>query len=63
MEKTFFEPTVQLRCSKCNIKMPHVLVDFSEESKGEKEAIALNYECQECSERKKIFVFVTHKIS
>ena len=63
MEKTFFEPTVQLRCSKCNIKTPHVLIDFSEESKGGKDAVALDYECQECSERKKIFVFVTYKIA
>ena len=63
MEKTFFVPTVSLRCSKCNIKTPHVLIDFSEESKGGKDAIALNYECQECSEGKKIFVFVTYKIA
>ncbi len=63
MEKTFFVPTVSLRCHKCNIKTPHVLVDFSEESKGGKDAVALNYECQECSEGKKIFVFVTYKIT
>ena len=63
MEKTFFNPTVSSRCSRCNIKTPHVLVDFSAEPRGGKGAIALNYECQECSQGKKIFVFVTYKIS
>jgi hypothetical protein len=43
MEKSFFNPTVSLKCSRCNIKTPHVLVDFSEEPRGGKEAIALNY--------------------
>jgi hypothetical protein len=63
MEKVFFDPTVSLRCSKCNIKTHHALVDFSEESKEGRDALTLNYECQECSERKKLFVFVTYKVS
>ena len=63
MEKMFFVPTVTLRCGRCNVKTPHALVEYSEESNGGKDAVILNYECQECSERKKIFVFVTYKIS
>jgi len=63
MEKTFFNPTVTLRCNKCNIKAPHVLVDFSEEPKEGRDAITLNYECQECSERKKVFVFVSYRVT
>lgn len=63
MEKMFFVPTVTLRCGKCNNKTQHALVEYLEESNGGKDAVVLNYECQDCSEKKKIFVFVTCKIS
>jgi hypothetical protein len=33
MEKAFFNPTVPLRCNKCNAKTSHALLDFSEEPK------------------------------
>lgn len=60
MEKTYFVPVVPLRCGKCNNKTSHALIDFSEEPK---DTITLNYECQDCGERKKTFVFVTYRIS
>jgi len=60
MEKSYFVPVVSLRCGKCNNKTSHALIDFSEEPK---DTITLNYECQDCGERKKMFVFVTYKIS
>jgi hypothetical protein len=63
MEKMFFVPTVTLRCGKCNNKTQHALVEYLEESNSGKDAVTLNYECQDCSEKKKIFVFVTCKIS
>jgi hypothetical protein len=63
MEKVIFVPTVPLRCGKCNVKTPHVLIDFSEEPKEGRDAVTLNYECQECSEKRKLFVFVTYKVS
>lgn len=52
MDKTPYVPTVLLRCSKCDIKTPHVLIDLSNDPNV---AITLTYECQECGERKKIF--------
>jgi hypothetical protein len=63
MEKAFFNPTVQLRCNKCNVKTPHALLDFSEEPKEGREALTLNYECQNCSEKKRVFVFVTYRVT
>lgn len=60
MEKSYFIPLVSLRCPKCNNKTSHALVEFAEDPK---DTIALNYECQDCGEKKRMFVFVTYRIS
>jgi len=52
MNKTPYNPTVLLRCSKCRNKTPHVLINFSNDPAT---AITMLYECQECGETKKVF--------
>jgi len=52
MDKTPYNPTIQLRCSKCRNKTPHVMINFSNDPAT---AITMVYECQECGEIKKVF--------
>jgi len=52
MDKTPYNPTIQLRCSKCAHKTPHVLISFSNDPTT---SITMLYECQDCGETKKIF--------
>lgn len=52
MDKTPYNPTIQLRCSKCGHKTPHVLISFSN---APSTSITMLYECQDCGETKKIF--------
>lgn len=52
MNKTPYNPTVQLRCIKCLGKTPHALVNFSNDPTL---ALTLVYECQDCGEIKKIY--------
>jgi len=52
MDKTPYNPTVLLRCSKCRNQTPHALISFSNDPAS---AVTMVYECQECGETKKIF--------
>jgi len=52
MDKTPYNPTVLLRCSKCRNKTSHVLINFSNNPAI---AITMFYECQDCGETKKVF--------
>jgi len=52
MDKTPYDPTVLLRCSKCRNKTSHVLINFSNDPAT---AITMVYECQDCGETKKVF--------
>jgi uncharacterized Zn finger protein len=52
MDKTPYNPTVLLRCSKCHDKTPHLLINFSNDPAL---AITMVYECQDCGEIKKAF--------
>jgi len=52
MDKTPYNPTVLLRCSRCHAKTPHVMINFSNDPAS---ALTTVYECQECGETKKIF--------
>jgi len=52
MDKTPYNPAVQLRCSRCRDKTAHVLINFSNDPAA---ALTMIYECQECGEIKKVF--------
>lgn len=52
MNKTPYNPTVLLRCSKCLNKTPHILTNFSNDPAT---AITMVYECQDCGETKKVY--------
>jgi uncharacterized Zn finger protein len=52
MDKTPYNPTVSLRCIKCQNKTAHALVNFSNDPTA---ALTLVYECQDCGEIKKIY--------
>jgi len=52
MSRTYYVPTVLLRCSKCHNQTPHLLIDFQNKPKF---GITLTYECQMCGEIKKAF--------
>jgi hypothetical protein len=52
MSRTYYIPTVLLRCSKCHNQTPHLLIDFENKPKF---GITLTYECQMCGETKKAF--------
>jgi len=52
MDKTPYNPTVLLRCSKCGNKTSHVMISFSNDPDA---ALTMTYECQECGETKKVF--------
>jgi len=52
MSRTYYIPTVLLRCSKCHNQTPHLLIDFQNQPKF---GITLTYECQMCGETKKAF--------
>jgi hypothetical protein len=52
MSRTFYVPTVLLRCNKCRNQTPHLLISLVEEHKF---WLALTYECQMCGEIKKAF--------
>jgi len=52
MSRTYYVPTVLLRCSKCHNQTPHLLIDFQNKPKF---GITLTYECQMCGETKKAF--------
>ena len=49
-KRACFIPTVLLRCNRCRIETPHVLIDF----KNQAPSIALIYECQACGEVRKL---------
>jgi len=52
MSRTYYVPTVLLRCSRCRNQTPHLLIDFQNKPKF---GITLTYECQMCGETKKAF--------
>ncbi len=52
MSRTYYVPTVLLRCSKCRNQTPHLLIDLINKPKF---AMTLTYECQMCGETKKAF--------
>jgi len=52
MDKTPYNPTVLLRCSKCHNQTSHALINFSNDPAS---ALTMIYECQVCGEIKKIF--------
>ncbi len=52
MSRTYYVPTVLLRCNKCRNQTPHLLIDLLNKPKF---GITLTYECQMCGEIKKAF--------
>ena len=52
MSRTYYIPTVLLRCNKCRNQTPHLLIDLLNKPKF---GITLTYECQMCGETKKAF--------
>jgi len=52
MSRTYYVPTVLLRCNKCRNQTPHLLIDLINKPKF---GITLTYECQICGETKKAF--------
>jgi uncharacterized Zn finger protein len=49
-KRTCFDPTVLLRCNRCNSETPHALIDFRKQPFS----IALIYECQPCGEVRRL---------
>jgi len=56
MSKTYYVPTVLLRCNKCHNQTPHLLIDLINKPRF---GITLTYECQMCGETKKAFYLNT----
>lgn len=52
MSRTYYVPTVLLRCNRCHNQTPHLLIDFQNKPNF---GITLTYECQMCGETKKAF--------
>jgi len=52
MSRTYYVPTVLLRCNRCRNQTPHLLIDLLNKPKF---GITLTYECQMCGETKKAF--------
>jgi len=52
MSRTYYVPTVLLRCNKCHNQTPHLLIDLINKPRF---GITLTYECQMCGETKKAF--------
>jgi uncharacterized Zn finger protein len=50
MDHISFNPSVQLRCHRCQRITPHIMIDFSNNPAS---ALTMVYECQECGETKK----------
>jgi len=47
-----YNPTIRLRCEKCQKQTAHILIDFSNNPLA---ALTLVYECQECGRIKKSY--------
>jgi len=52
MSRTYYVPTVLLRCNRCHNQTPHLLIDLLNKPKF---GITLTYECQMCGETKRAF--------
>lgn len=52
MDHVSFNPSVHLRCRRCQKLTAHTMIDFSNDPMS---ALTMVYECQECGEIKKVF--------